>query len=370
MIYKEFADKKLSALGLGCMRLPTEDGDNGRIDMKKTREMVDFAIKNGINYFDTAWGYHEGKSELAIGEILKAYPRESFYLASKFPGYDVSNMDKAEEIFRKQLEKCQVDYFDFYLFHSLGEYNVDGYLDPKNGIRDYLVKQKEEGRIKHIGLSSHAKYDTLKRFLDSNSDIIEFCQLQINWLDWHYQDAWKMAELVRSYNIPLWVMEPVRGGSLAKLRPEYEEKLNKLKPEMKPCEWAFRFLQGIPDVKMILSGMSNFEQLQDNIRIFGEESPLSDKEIDALFEIASDITSKNTLSCTSCRYCTAYCKSGLDIPEIIKSYNKYILKDGHIAEKEKDKLNPSNCIACRECENVCPQNIKISDMMAQFKDFF
>ena len=267
MIYRDFQDIKLSALGMGAMRLPVVDGDDSRIDEKKAEEMVAYAMENGVNYYDTAWGYHGGNSELVMGKALKNYPRESFYLASKFPGYDLANMDKVEEIFEKQLEKCQVEYFDFYLFHNVCEMNIDAYLDPKYGIFEYLMKQKENGRIRHLGFSAHGRMDVLKRFLDAYGEHMEFCQLQLNYLDWTFQNAEEKVELMREHNIPVWVMEPVRGGKLASLDPENESKLKALRPEESIAAWAFRFLQSVPEVKVVLSGMSNMEQMQEILNI-------------------------------------------------------------------------------------------------------
>ena len=217
MIYKDFQDLKLSALGLGAMRLPVTDGKDGQIDETATAEMVKYAMDNGINYYDTAWGYHEGQSELVMGRVLSKYPRDSFYLASKFPGYDLENMPKVKEIFEKQLEKCQVEYFDFYLFHNVCEMNIDAYLDPQYGIYDYLMEQKKNGRIRHLGFSAHAECDVMKRFLEAYGEHMEFCQLQINYIDWNFQKAKDKVELLKEWNIPVWVMEPVRGGKLASL---------------------------------------------------------------------------------------------------------------------------------------------------------
>lgn len=373
MIYNDFKDKKLSALGMGCMRLPKTSDNDGDIDVEKTREMVAYAMEKGVNYYDTAWGYHNGNSELVIGEILKEYPRESFYLASKFPGYDLANMDKVEEIFECQLQKCQVEYFDFYLFHNLCEMNIEQYLDPKYGIYDYLMEQKKQGRIRHLGFSVHASYDTTKRFLDAYGKDMEFCQIQLNWLDWDFQSANKKVELLTSLGIPVWVMEPVRGGSLVNLNPEYEEKLKALRPDATNAEWAFRFIQSIPQVKVTLSGMSDFEQLRENIETFEEAKPLSDDERNILFSIAKDMTSKKTLPCTKCRYCTSYCPQELDIPWLIELYNEHNYSDGgFIAPMAMDALGdgkkPSACIGCRACEAVCPQGIKISEMMADFAE--
>ena len=189
MIYKDFKGKKLSALGFGCMRFPTIEGDGSKIDEAATAEMIDYAIKNGINYFDTAWGYHGGNSEIVVGKLLSKYPRDSYYLATKFPGYDLANMNKAEEIFERQLEKTGADYFDFYLFHNVCERNIDGFLNPEYKILDYLLEQKKKGRIRHLGFSAHGVYETMKRFLDAYGEHIEFCQIQLNWIDWELQGA-------------------------------------------------------------------------------------------------------------------------------------------------------------------------------------
>ncbi len=369
MIYNRFQDKQLSALGMGCMRLPVK-GSNRDVDRDATRAMIAYAFEKGINYFDTAWGYHDGASETVMGEILSAYPRDSFYLASKFPGYDLSLMDKVEEIFEAQLKKCRVDYFDFYLFHNVCEMNIDPYLDEQYGVYDYLIAQKKNGRIKHLGFSTHGNLDTMKRFLEAYGADMEFCQLQINWLDWDFQNAKEKVALVTSYGIPVWVMEPVRGGSLAVLAPQHEERLRRLRPEATMAEWAFRFLQTLPEVTMTLSGMSNDAQLRENIATYEQEKPLSTEEMQTLFAIAKEMTSKNTLPCTACRYCTTHCPQGLDIPWMIELYNEHVYSGGgFIAPMAlgglEDAKKPSACIGCRACEAVCPQTIAISEMMAE-----
>ena len=217
MVYRDFQDLKLSALGMGAMRLPVIDGDDARIDEAAAEQMVAYAMEHGVNYYDTAWGYHNGNSELVMGKALSKYPRDKFYLATKFPGYDLSNMPKVKEIFEKQLEKCQVEYFDFYLFHNVCEMNIDAYLDEKYGIFEYLMEQKKNGRIRHLGFSAHGSYDVMKRFLDAYGEHMEFCQIQLNYIDWTFQDAKAKVELLKEHNIPVWVMEPLRGGKLATL---------------------------------------------------------------------------------------------------------------------------------------------------------
>ena len=370
MIYKNFQDIRLSALGMGAMRLPT--GENGAdINEAATGEMIDYAMENGVNYYDTAWGYHDGNSETVMGRVLAGYPRNSFYLATKFPGYDLSKMDKVEEIFEKQLEKCGVKYFDFYLFHNVCEMNIDAYLDPKYGIYDYLVKQKANGRIRHLGFSAHGSYEVMERFLTAYGEKMEFCQIQLNWLDWSFQDAKSKVELLKEHQIPIWVMEPLRGGKLASLAPEYEEKLNMLRPGEDVPAWAFRFLQSIDGVTMVLSGMSNMEQLKKNIATFETEKKLSKEEMDALLGVAEMILKEKRLPCTACRYCTSHCPKGLDIPALLELYNEHNFTGGGFLAPMAlmavpQEKQPSACVGCKSCEAVCPQQIKISEAMADF----
>lgn len=370
MVKKNFQDIELSALGMGTMRLPVFDGDDSKIDEEKTAEMVAYAMEHGINYYDTAWGYHNGNSEIVIGRILKNYPRDSYYLATKFPGYDLSNMDKVEEIFEKQLEKCGVDYFDFYLFHNVCEMNIDAYLDEKYGIYDYLIKQKENGRIRHLGFSAHGSCEVMERFLKAYGKSMEFGQIQLNYIDWSFQNAKAKTELLNKWNIPVWVMEPLRGGKLAKLPEEAEKKLRKKRPGEKIPAWPFRFLQSIEGVTMILSGMSSFTQVQDNISTFETEKPLSTEEMDMLLGVADGILSKR-LPCTACHYCTSHCPKGLDIPGLIELYNEHSFTGGGfiapmVVGTMPEEKRPSACIGCRSCEAVCPQQIKISEAMSDF----
>ena len=371
MIYKNFQDKKLSALGMGCMRLPTIKDDQDKIDENAVREMVAYAIEKGVNYFDTAWGYHNGQSEIVMGKTLKEYPRESFYLADKFPGYDLNNMDKVEEIFETQLKKCQVEYFDFYLVHNVCELNINEYLDPKYGVYAYLKEQKKNGRIKHLGFSVHGSLDTMKRFLEVYGEDMEFCQIQLNWLDWELQNAKAKLALLNELNIPVWVMEPVRGGALVRLEESQEEVLKGANPNRKTVEWAFRYLQSLDGVCVTLSGMSNMEQLKENIEIFEREEKLTQEEMETLQKVAQMVMGKDKLPCTSCRYCTAHCPMELNIPWIIELYNEYKYSGGGflvgmaIGSLSDDK-KPSACIGCHACEAVCPQTIKISEMMTDF----
>jgi predicted aldo/keto reductase-like oxidoreductase len=288
-------------------------------------------------------------------------------------------MDKVKAIFEEQLKKCRVDYFDFYMLHNVCELNIDAYLDEKHGILDYLHEQKKAGRIKHFGFSSHGGLDVMERFLERSGGHMEFCQIQLNYVDWSFQDAKGKVDLLNEYQIPIWVMEPLRGGSLASLSEEAAAKLKRLRPDEIIPAWAFRFLQTIPNVAVILSGMSDLKQLEDNIKTIETEKPLIKDELGALVSIADSMVKNVALPCTACRYCISHCPQQLDIPNIIKLYNehRYTTRNGLFAfiapmalMALPEERQPKACTACRNCEAVCPQQIKISDMMADFNVIF
>lgn len=372
MIYRDFKGEELSLFAMGTMRLPVIDGDDARIDEDAARAMFDYAFEHGVNYFDTAWGYHGGTSELVTGRALARHPRESFNIASKFPGYDLNNMGKVEEIFAKQLEKCQVEYFDFYLVHNVCESNIDAYLDDERyGTVSYLKKMRDEGRIRHLGFSCHGQMDVLERFLEAYGADMEFCQLQLNYLDWTFQDAKEKMELAGRYDLPIWVMEPLRGGQLARLTDEQFAPLKAMRPDETQVGWALRFLQSLPEVTTVLSGSSSLEQMAENIALFEEERPLSAEETEALLGVADDMVRSNVLPCTACRYCTSHCPVGLDIPMLLALYNEHkFTNGGFIAPMMLGTLpedeRPAACIGCGTCSSVCPQQI---DIPAAFADF-
>ena len=262
MTYGEACGERLSRLGFGCMRLPLTAG-NG-IDETELRRMTDFAIENGVNYFDTAWPYHGGLSEIAVGKALARHPREKWFLADKYPGHQIASAYRPAEIFEEQLKKCGVEYFDFYLLHNVYENSFGVYTSPEWDILNYFLEQKRLGRIRHLGFSSHARPDTLEKFLDYAGDSMEFCQIQLNYLDWTLQDAKAKYELLTARNIPVWVMEPLRGGKLAALPEADEKRLKALRPAESAASWSFRWLQNLPNVKVVLSGMSDFAQMADN----------------------------------------------------------------------------------------------------------
>jgi len=368
MLYTEFKNKRLSKLGLGTMRFPVIDGDDSKIDFDKTREIIDFAIKNGVNYFDTGYGYHGGNSEVVLGEVLSNYPRESYYLADKLPGYHLANIGNAESIFEEQLQRCKTDYFDFYLFHNVCELNVEAYINDNT--RAFLERELKSGRIRHLGFSIHGGTDVLNRFLEAYGDILEFCQIQLNWLDYDFQKAREKVEILNARNMPIFVMEPVRGGKLTKLEEAHAEKLKSFR-DVSPAEWAFRFVQSVKGVAVTLSGMGSLDMIRDNVRIFSDDCPLSGEEIETLRAMSREITSRVTVPCTECRYCVPHCPMGLNIPWFMDLYNENTFSKGgfraRLALKSlaKEKL-PSACISCRSCEEVCPQQIKISEILEQF----
>lgn len=368
MMYNEACGERLSRLGFGCMRLPLTAETT--IDEQELRRMTDYAIEHGVNYFDTAWPYHGGHSELAVGKVLAGYPREQWFLADKYPGHQIASSYHPAEIFEEQLKKCGVGYFDFYLLHNVYENSYGVYTDPQWGILDYFREQKRQGRIRHLGFSCHARPDTLERFLDYAGDSMEFCQIQLNYLDWTLQDAKAKYELLTARNIPVWVMEPLRGGKLASLPEEDERRLRALRPGKSAASWGFRWLQSLPNVKMVLSGMSDFAQMEDNVRTFTEEEPQTAEEAVLLMEIAESL--KDALPCTRCRYCCEGCPMRLDIPMLIHAYNDLKFANSMTVSMQMDALPedklPSACIGCGACAAICPQKIDIPVVLAELAD--
>ena len=370
MIQKEFKGLKISPLGLGCMRFPVLEGDHTKIDVQAAAQIIDCSMEQGINYYDTAWGYNGGNSEIVTGKILSTYPRESYYLASKFPGYDRKNLERKEEIFERQLEKCSVHYFDFYLCHNVTERNIDDYLNPDYGLYEYLMEQKKKGRIRHLGFSAHGNCDTMRRFLDVYGEGMEFCQIQLNYIDWTFQNAKEKLDLLKEWNLPVWVMEPARGGQLANLSESHRSRLNSFRPGESDVSWAFRFLRAIPEVTVTLSGMSSCKQVEENVHTFSEEEPLTQQERETLFLIADEMLEKKTVPCTACRYCTDSCPRKLDIPKLLALYNDHTFTQSGIYAPIRDFLfpegsDPRNCIGCHRCEKACPQQIPITSYMAE-----
>ena len=369
MIYSDFKGDRISKLAFGAMRLPVADGDDSKPIQEKVDALVDEAMKEGINYYDTAWGYHGGNSETVMGKALSKYPRDSYFLADKFPGYDVANMGHAKEIFQKQLEKTGAEYFDYYLVHNVCETNIEQYLDPKYGDVAFLIEMRKQGKIRHLGFSCHSNFDNLKRFVEAYGKDMEFVQLQINYLDWMFQEGKKKVDYATEHNLPIWVMEPLRGGSLAKLDDKYMKELEAAKPGEIPVGWCFRFLQSIPQVVTVLSGMTEMQQMKDKIALFEKNEPLTEHQLAVLQHVADEMASVGTVPCTACKYCITHCPKHIVIPEVMRLYNEDKLTNGGFIAfmgYEALAVKPTECIACRRCEKVCPQTIKISEIMKDF----
>ena len=372
MIYRNFKDNKLSLLGFGAMRLPLND--DGSVNEATTKRMVELSIEKGVNFFDTAYPYHSGESERIMGEILEKHPRDSYYLATKYPGHQITkagdpNYDP-KAVFEEQLKKCRVDYFDFYLMHNVYENSIREYTDPEWGIMDYFIEQKRLGKIRYLGFSTHGGLEVIEQFLDLYGEHLDFCQIQLNYLDWTLQDAKAKYEMLTERGIPVWVMEPVRGGKLAKLDDGSEAALKAFRPEDSIASWSFRFLQQLPNVTMILSGMSDMAQVEDNLKTFAAEKPLTEAEEKTLLEIAEKL--KDAIPCTSCRYCTNSCPAGLDIPFLLNMFNEVKVVPSVNSYMRLDALGPdkqaSACIKCGKCLKMCPQNIDIPAMMDAFTE--
>ena len=366
MEYTQVCGEKLSRLGFGCMRLPLRKDQS--IDEAVLDRMVDYAMAHGVNYFDTAWPYHGGRSELAIGKSLSRYPRDQWFLADKYPGHQIASSYDPADIFEQQLVKCGVDYFDFYLLHNVYENSIGVYRDPRWNILPYFLEQKRLGRIRHLGFSTHARPDTLAAFLDEAGDSMEFCQIQLNYVDWTLQNAREKYDLLTERNIPVWVMEPLRGGKLAALSDEDTARLRAVRPEESTAAWSFRWLRNLPNVHMVLSGMSDFDQMRDNVATFSGGLSQTREEAALLAEIAEGL--KNALPCTRCRYCCDGCPMQLDIPMLIHAYNDIRFASSMTVPMQFDALpeekKPSACIGCGACAAVCPQKIDIPAAMQDF----
>ncbi len=385
MLYKHFQDLKLSTLGMGNMRLPVV-GERGPIDQEKARAIIERAYHQGVNYFDTAYRYHGGESEGFVGKVLSQFPRDTWYLASKMPGHMMNYKDgklgfqgylAGEEvksiasIFDEQLSKCGVDYFDFYLLHNLCETSYDFYTNEESGVVRYLLEQKKAGKIRHLGFSAHGRADTIEKFLDHYPNTFEFVQIQLNYLDWELQDARSKYRLLEEMGIPVIVMEPVRGGSLANLRPDCQKLLKAARPEDSMAAWAFRFLQSLPGVQVVLSGMTTLEQLEENLQLFSQDNPATEDDKALLQKVVTSMT--DLVPCTACRYCCEACPQGLNIPRLISMYNEinYDKSLGSLSftlNAMSEKEMPSACLGCRACEKLCPQSIKIPEVLRRFNE--
>ena len=386
--------REVSLLGYGCMRFPTFETDEldnrGRkikaIDMKKSQEIIDYAIANGINHFDTAWNYHNEKSAVAIGQMLKKYPRESFTLANKMPGWLITGPEKAQELFDEQLRRCDVEYFDYYLCHAISE--KEGYDKPYEefGGYDVLAKEKEKGRIKRLGFSFHGDKELFTYLL--NKRPWDFVLLQINYIDWVDQEAeFFYNELVKR-GIQCMVMEPLKGGALASLTPDANEILLDYAPDKSVASWAFRYVGSLPNVLTVLSGMTKMEHLKDNLATFTNFQPLTEEERGVLDKAIAEYRRYKQIGCTACKYCMP-CKYGVDIPAVFEAYNKCV-KESNIPDMEGPRdakfnkkkraflatyyntvpegARAERCISCGECQTLCPQKLNVPELIFKMKN--
>ncbi len=351
---------KTSLLGFGCMRFPRKE--DGSINEELAAEMLETAYQSGVNYFDTAYGYHGGESERFTGRVLDRFDRNSYYLATKLPCWLVHTREDVRRLFNEQLQKLNKEHVDFYLLHSLNKGQFDRMVSL--GVLDVLDDLRKEGRIRYIGFSFHDSFDAFKYILEYRD--WDFCQIQLNYMDTDIQAGLKGYELTEKLNIPLIVMEPVKGGSLARLPENVEGILKEVDPDRSTASWALRWVASLPNVKVVLSGMSDMDQVRDNLKTFDDFKSLSDKEKQAVDAVVQAMRSRVKNGCTGCAYCMP-CPSGVDIPENFRIWNEYGIYNNAGSTKWRwenqidDSAKARNCIECGKCEEACPQNLSIRE---------
>ena len=365
---------KMPKIGFGLMRLPETDGV---IDIDKVCKMADAYLDAGFNYFDTAYVYHGGNSEKAVKEaIVRRHPRDSFTIATKLPAWSIHSFEDRDKIFNEQLERCGVDYFDFYLLHSIEDgNNYDTYV--KYDCFNWGIQKREEGKIKHFGFSFHGTPELLVEIVDNHPEI-EFVQIQLNYADWDNPivHSGELYQILAERNIPIIVMEPCKGGKLANHDEECTEILKSVRPDKSVASWAFRFVGSLPGVTTILSGMSTQEQMEDNMNTFRNFEPLSDEEKAAIDKVIEAMFRVEQVGCTACRYCVDGCPMGISIPDIISAINTRRKFPGDMRPQffynglVSGKSHASDCIGCGQCEGVCPQHLPIIEILKEGAEMF
>ena len=350
----------VSLLGFGCMRFPTTK--EGKIDEAEAEKMLDYAISKGVNYIDTAYPYHNGESEPFVGKVLKKYPRDSFYLATKLPVWAVNTLEDVDRIFEEQLQRLQTDHIDFYLMHAMNRGSWEKMVSI--GCVEHLEKKKAAGQIKYLGFSFHDGYEAFEEILNYRD--WDFAQIQLNYMDTEEQAGMKGYELAAEKNIPLVIMEPVKGGSLAAFADDIMDKYHALDPEASAASFALRFVGTLPNILTVLSGMSTMDQVEDNLRTFTDFKPLSDKEQEVIRDVVALLRSRVQNGCTGCRYCMP-CPAGVNIPGCFGAWNTYQMYQNYNVVRWKweqeigEKQQAKNCIQCGKCEKACPQHLSIRE---------
>ena len=360
MFYKDFKGNKISALGFGVLRMPAEEGNPDAILREESQKIIDRAIALGVNYFDTSHIYQKGDSERFIGEALKKYPRDSYYLATKFYATPDGDIRKT---FQEQLERLQTDYFDFYLLHCLDEETFPLYTDPQRDYLGFLRQMRAEGKIRYLGFSTHISPDRLEEFL-SYDDGFDMALMQLNYVDWELLDAKGQYEILTRHNLPVWVMEPLKGGRLATLNEEACKILKNARPDRSVPSWGFRYLMGLPNVQTVLSGMGSIEMVEDNAATFHEYKALDEQEQQTLEKARAAFIDDMGVPCSACRYCCENCPAELDIPLLIQGYNEKRIsgKIWRVTKLEHAK-GAEHCLQCGACMSHCPQHINIPQIM-------
>lgn len=355
-------------LGFGLMRLPQKDGV---IDVEQVKKMADHFMAKGFTYFDTAYVYGGGASELAAKEaIVSRFPRESFQLADKLPVIDIKKEEDMEAFVQTSLERTGAGYFDFYLLHALNASKVE--ICDKFNAWDYMLKLKERGIAKHVGFSFHDKAEVLDKILTDHPEM-EFVQLQINYADWDSANVQSHAcyEVARKHNKPVLIMEPVKGGSLATMTPDIQAKFKAANPDVSVSSWAVRFAASLDGIVTVLSGMSDLQQMEDNTSYMEHFQPLNDSERAVIDEVVKILNSIPTIPCTACRYCVDGCPMQINIPAIFSAYNTYLVYGNLQGAKNsyknaiKDHGMASSCVHCLQCEAQCPQKINITERLKE-----
>ena len=360
MFYKDFKGNQISTLGLGVMRLPNADGDPNKIDRVEGTKIIDRAIELGINYFDTAHIYQNTDSERFLGEVLKKYPRDSYFLTTKLYGTRERDIRKT---FAEQLERLQTEYVDFYLLHSLDDETFPIYTDPSLGYIEFLQEMRAAGKIRYLGFSTHIAPEKLEQFLQY-FDGFDMALMQLNFVDWELLNGKRQYEILTERGLPVWIMEPMKGGRLATLNEAACKILKEAAPERSIPSWGFRYLMGLENIQTVLSGMGSIAMLEDNAAAFHEHKPLDVQEQAILEQARAAYIGDMGVPCSGCRYCCDNCPEGLDIPLLIRAYNEYSItgKTWRISGLETAK-GPEHCLQCGACMKHCPQKINIPEVL-------